>query len=76
MKRAREIALGMIKDYGMGENVVGDEREVAEILNIAYKETQVLYASNKEIIEMAYEIMLKNEVLHKEDIEKIKNEIF
>ena len=76
LKKAREIALGMIKDYGMGENVVGDEREVAEILNIAYKETQVLYASNKEIIEKAYEIMLKNEVLHKEDIEKIKNEIF
>ncbi len=76
LKKAREIALGMIKDYGMGENVVGDEREVAEILNIAYKETQVLYASNKGIIEKAYEIMLKNEVLHKEDIEKIKNEIF
>ena len=76
LKKAREIALSMIKDYGMGENVVGDEREVAEILNIAYKETQVLYASNKEIIQKVYELMLKNEVIHKEDIEKIKNEIF
>ena len=76
LKKAREIAIQMIKDYGMGENVVGDESEIAKILEIAYKETKVLYETNKEIIQKAYEIMLKNEVIHKEDIEKIKNEIF
>ena len=76
LKKAREIALQMIKDYGMGESVVGDEREIGEILNIAYKETQVLYSSNKELIQKAYEIMLKNEIIHKEDLKKLKNEVF
>ncbi len=76
LKKAREIALQMIKDYGMGESVVGDEREINQILDNAYKETKVLYESNKEVIQKAYELMLKNEVLHKEDIKKIKNEIF
>ena len=76
LKKAREIAMQMIKDYGMGESVIGDEREISNILDIAYKETKVLYESNKEVIQKAYELMLKNEVLHKEDIEKIKNEVF
>jgi len=76
LKKAREIAIQMIKDYGMGESVVGDEREVADILNNAYSEVKVLYSSNKNIIEKAYELMLKNEVIHKEDLKKIKDEIF
>ena len=76
LKKAREIAIQMVKDYGMGESVIGDEREISDILNKAYSEVKVLYNSNKEIIERAYEVMLKNEVLHKEDIEKIKNEVF
>ena len=76
LKKAREIAFQMIKEYGMGESVIGDEREVADILNNAYSEVKALYTSNKELIEKAYEIMLKNEVIHKEDLEKIKNEIF
>jgi len=76
IKKAKEYAVMMIKDFGMGENLVGEESEIANILTIALNETKVLYANNKEIIEKAYELMLKNEVLHKEDIEKIKNEIF
>ena len=76
IKKAKDYAILMIKEYGMGDNLVGDENEIANILHIAENETKVLYVNNKEIIEKAYELMLKNEVLHKEDIEKIKNEIF
>ena len=76
LKKAREIAIQMVKDYGMGESVIGDEREIGEILNKAYSETKILYLSNKELIEKAYELMLKNEVLHKEDLDKLKNEVF
>ena len=76
IKKAKEYAVLMIKEYGMGDNLVGDEVEIANILNIAENETKILYANNKELIEKAYEIMIKNEVIHKEDIEKIKNEIF
>ena len=76
IKKARELAIKMIQDYGMGDRIVGDEGEIAKILDEAYKETKVLYEANKEIIERAYELMQKNEVLHLEDIKKIKDEIF
>jgi ATP-dependent metalloprotease FtsH len=76
VKKAIELAYMMIKDYGMGENVIGDETEIAKVLQKAYEETKILYESNKIIIEKAYEEMLKNEVLHKEDLKRIKNEVF
>ncbi|MEO1923163.1 MAG: AAA family ATPase [Nautiliaceae bacterium] len=76
IKKARELALRMIKDYGMGENIVGDESEVAKILEEAYKETKVLYDSNLSVIEKVYEKMLKDEIIHKEDMKKIRDEIF
>ncbi len=76
IKKAKEFAVLMIKEYGMGDNLIGDEAEIVNILNIAENETKVLYASNKELIEKVYERMLKNEIIHKEDIENIKNEIF
>jgi ATP-dependent metalloprotease FtsH len=76
IKKARELAMQMIKDYGMGESVVGDESEISKILNEAYAETKVLYNSNLEIIEKAYQKMLKDEVLHNEDVKQIKNEVF
>ncbi len=76
IKRARELAYKMIKDYGMGENISGDESEVATILNEAYAEVKALYESHKNLIEKVYEKMLKDEVIHKEDIEKIKDEVF
>ena len=76
IKKARELALKMIRDYGMGESVVGDESEAAKILDEAYKETKVLYESNLPVIEKVYEKMLKDEIIHKEDIKKIKDEIF
>ncbi|MEO1958331.1 MAG: AAA family ATPase [Nautiliaceae bacterium] len=76
IKKARELAMRMIKEYGMGENLIGDEREVSKILDEAYKETKVLYESNLPLINKVYEKMLKNEVIHKEDIKKLQDEIF
>jgi ATP-dependent metalloprotease FtsH len=76
IKKARELAMRMIKEYGMGENLIGDEREVSKILDEAYKETKILYESNLPLIEKVYEKMLKDEVIHKEDIKKLQDEIF
>ncbi len=76
LKKAREIAMQMIKEYGMGESVIGDEREIDDILNKAYSETKVLYNSNKVLIEKIYEKMLRDEIIHKEELKEIKNEIF
>ena len=66
----------MIRDYAMGESIVSDDSEVGKILSEAYEEVKVLYESNKSLIEKAYEVMLDREVLHKEDIKSLKNEIF
>ncbi len=76
IKKARELAMKMIKEYGMGESLVGDDREVSKILDEAYKETKILYDSNLPLINKVYEKMLKDEVIHKEDIKKLQDEIF
>ena len=76
LKKAREIAIQMIKDYGMGDSVVGDESEIAKVLDYALNETKNLYSSNKLLIEKAYEKMLKDEVIHKNDMQELKDEVF
>ncbi|ACM92825.1 ATPase EC ATP-dependent Zn protease [Nautilia profundicola AmH] len=76
LKKARELAVKMIQDYAMGENIISDEGEVANILNEALNEVKVLYSSNLRMIEAVYHILLEKEVIHKEDFEKLKNEIF
>jgi ATP-dependent metalloprotease FtsH len=76
LKKARELAVKMVQDYGMGESIVSDESEVANILNEAFSEVKVLYNSNRQMIEAVYHVLLEKEVVHKEDFEKLKNEIF
>jgi ATP-dependent metalloprotease FtsH len=76
LKKARELAVKMVKDYAMGESIVSDESEIANILNDALSEVKVLYASNIRMIEAVYHVLLEKEVIHKEDFEKLKNEIF
>ena len=76
LKKARELSIQIIKDYGMGDSVIGDESEVAKVLEYALNETKMLYSSNKFLIEKVYEKMLKDEVIHKSDMDKIKDEIF
>jgi len=76
IKKAIDLAISMVKDYGMGDKVIGDEQEVAMILEKALEETKILYQNNIEIIQKVYEEMLKNEVIHKEDIKRIRDEIF
>jgi ATP-dependent metalloprotease FtsH len=76
LKKARELAIKMVQDYAMGDNIVPDESEAAKILNEAFNEVKVLYNSNINLIKAVYHILLEKEVVHKEDFEKIKNEIF
>jgi cell division protease FtsH len=76
IKKAKDLAYKMIRDYAMGDSLVGDESEVAKVLKNAEDEVKGIYTSSEMLIEKVYEFLLKNEVVHKEDIEKLKNEIF
>jgi len=76
LKKARALALKMIEDYAMGESLVPDNSEIGKILQNAMEEVKMLYNSNIALIQKAYELMLKNEVIHKEDFETLKNEVF
>jgi len=76
LKKAKDIAIKMVSEYAMGENLLANEVEVAKILDEAIKEVRVLYHSNIDLINRVYEVLLKKEVIHKEDIKNIKNEIF
>ncbi|WP_024791503.1 AAA family ATPase [Lebetimonas sp. JS032] len=76
LRKAKELAVKMIKDYAMGDDIVGDESEVAKVLKYCEDEVKNLYKSNELLIEKVYNILLKNEIIHKEDVIKNKNEIF
>jgi ATP-dependent Zn protease len=60
----------------MGESILADESEVGKILEEALNEVKVLYTSNMNMIEAVYHVLLEKEVVHKDDFEKLKNEIF
>ena len=49
---------------------------IVNILNEAYNQTKLLYLSHKDLIEIAYQKMLTNVVISKEEIEALKNGIF
>ena len=76
LKKARELAIKMVQDYAMGDSIIPNESEAAKILNEAFDEVKILYNSNVNSIEAVYLILLEKEVVHKEDFEKVKNEIF
>jgi cell division protease FtsH len=76
IKKAKDLAFKMIRDYAMGDNLIGDENEVAKVLKTAEDEVKEIYTSTQNLIEKVYEFLLKNEVIHKDDIKNIKNEIF
>jgi ATP-dependent Zn protease len=76
LKKARELAIKMVQDYAMGDSIIPNESEAAKILNEAFDEVKILYNSNVNSIEAVYHILLEKEVVHKEDFEKVKNEIF
>ena len=76
LKKARELAIKMVQDYAMSDSLIPNENEIAKILNDAYADVKVLYNSNINLIESVYQVLIKKEVIHKEELEKIKNEIF
>jgi len=75
IKKAKELAHKMIEEYGMGENIVSNELEISEILNKAFQQAKILYISQKDVILKVQERLLDQEIITKEEIKAISNEI-
>ena len=75
IKKAKELARKMVEEYGMAENLVANESDIVEILNEAYRQTKILYISQKDAILEVQKRLLENEIITKEEIKAIVNEI-
>ena len=75
IKKAKELARKMVQDYGMASNLVASEADIAEILNDAYRQTKILYLSQKDAILKTQQKLLENEIITKDEIKAIIDEI-
>ncbi len=77
IKKAKELAIKMVRDYGMGESILSDENlEALKIIEEAIEEVKNFYKMNYELIEKVYKIMQEKEVIHKSDFEKLEDGLF
>jgi cell division protease FtsH len=75
IKKAKELANKMIKEYAMGNKLVSDEMEISQVLEDSYQNVKVLYISQKEIIKKVQQKLLENEVITKSEVKEIFNEV-
>lgn len=71
---AKQIALQMCEDYGMGKKLIADSSDVAEILEQCRKEMQDFLANAKPLLERLSHRLLEQERLHKDEIKAIIDE--
>ncbi|WP_394997038.1 AAA family ATPase [uncultured Helicobacter sp.] len=72
--KAKQIALQMCEDYGMGKKLIADSSDVAEILEQCRKEMQDFLANAKPLLERLSHRLLEQERLHKDEIKAIIDE--
>ena len=75
IKKAKKLAHKMVEEYGMGDKIVATEMEIAEILNSAIDRAKILYLSQKELILAVQKELIEKEVITKERIKEIFDEI-
>ena len=76
LKLAKMLAEEMVSEYGMGKRIVSDIKDIAEILEIAQKETKEFLLSQNRLINKIKEFLIDNEAITYEDTKKILAEIF
>ncbi|WP_394951415.1 AAA family ATPase, partial [uncultured Helicobacter sp.] len=72
--KAKQIALQMCEDYGMGKRLIADSNDVAEILEQCKKEMQEFLANAKPLLQKLSTKLLEQERLHKDEIKAIIDE--
>ena len=75
IKKAKKLAHKMVEEYGMGNKIVTNEMEINEILNSAIDRAKILYLSQKELILAVQKELIEKEVITKERIKEIFDEI-
>lgn len=72
--KAKQIALQMCEDYGMGKRLIADSNDVAEILEQCKKEMQEFFTNAKVLLQKLSHRLLEQERLHKDEIKAIIDE--
>ncbi|WP_394908123.1 AAA family ATPase [uncultured Helicobacter sp.] len=72
--KAKQIALQMCEDYGMGKKLIADSNDVAEMLEQCKKEMQEFLANAKPLLQKLSTKLLEQERLHKDEIKAIIDE--
>ena len=75
IKKAKELAHKMVEEYGMGDKIVATEMEIVEILNSAIDRAKILYLSQKDVILAVQKELLEREVITKDRVKEIFDEI-
>jgi cell division protease FtsH len=75
IKKAKELATKMIKEYGMGDKLVPNEMEIADLLEESYKRAKILYISQKEVILKVQKRLIEKEVVTKSEVKEIFDEV-
>ncbi|RDU71360.1 hypothetical protein CQA66_06685 [Helicobacter aurati] len=71
LARAKQMAMTMCRDYGMGVTIIGTQEDILEILTQAYNEHRDFMQSHKQCISIVANMLLEKEKLSKEDIQQI-----
>jgi len=75
IKKAKKIAHRMIEEYGMGNKLIPTQAEIEDVLNDALSKTKILYLSQKEIILKVQSELLEKEVITKERVKELFDEV-
>jgi len=75
IKKAKELAHKMITEYAMGDRIVSNESEIANILEENYQRAKVLYISQKDVILEIQKRLIEKEVITKAEVKEIFNEV-
>jgi ATP-dependent Zn protease len=75
IQKAKKLANKMINEYGMGDRIIASETEILQVLETAVQSAKLLYTSQKEVVLRVQEKLLEQEIITKEEIMEIRNEI-
>jgi len=75
IKKAKELAQKMITEYGMGEKIISSEIDIAKVLEKNIEKVKILYMSQKDVVLAVQQELLENEIITKDRVKEIFDEV-